>query len=92
MYFLDFDSDGNAVHIDGVPIVNNKGKLDFKHLKLTLDLKSKRLISAVLDDNEELSAKEVLIILFVYLSISHHTKIHSLANWAVSVEVIVVPS
>lgn len=86
IYFIEFDEQGYAEFNLTVPIINKDGQCNFKDLELRLNLKTKQLVSSVLDNNEVLSAKETMTILFLYWISAHHAKIHSLANWAVDVE------
>ena len=53
-------------------------------LSVEIDLTSKELISAQLDDMP-LSPEQAVILLWFYLISANHVKIHSMANWGVNV-------
>ena len=87
IYFIGFNENGTARFFFGdLPIINKDGLIRIKKLRVDIDLKTKRLHSAALDEKSNLSAKEVLILLSFYVAFANHVKIHAVANWAVQVE------
>lgn len=88
IHFVEFDDVGNVKYrFDDIPIINKNGVCEVKEiLELHVDLKNKRLVSAVFNNSEHLSSRETLTILFFYLVSAHHVKLHSFANWAVNLE------
>ena len=87
MYFIGFNEDGTArFYFTAFPIISKDGLFRVKKLQMDTNLKTKRLASAVLDNESDLSPRETLILLFFFWVSAHHVKMHSLANWAVQVE------
>lgn len=63
------------------PLLSPAGQLQVASLlAVELDLDTKSMLHATLDDRE-LSANEVIILLSFYLSFTHHVKTHAIANW-----------
>lgn len=57
----------------------------FDLFSIEIDLKTKRMVGAKLDD-DELTADEVAILIFYYTISAMHVKLHALANWAINME------
>ena len=57
----------------------------FDLLSVDIDLKTKRMVGARLDD-EELEADEAAILLFYYTISAMHVKLHAVSNWAINME------
>ena len=67
-------------------IIDKDGMFVIKDLfAIDIDLESRRMVKAELDD-EELTAPQAAILLFFNGISAHHVKIHSFANWGVNVE------
>lgn len=68
------------------PIVTQDGGFAVADLlQVDIDLKKKRMVCAKIDD-KELSAREVVILIFFYTISAFHVKLHSISNWAINLE------
>ena len=64
------------------PMLDKNGKMKIaKLLRVDIDLQTKCLEAATLDD-EPLAARDVVILVWFHTISGHHVKIHAYANWA----------
>ena len=68
------------------PILDNSGAFEVKtHMTIFIDLNTKRMCRASLDD-EPLTAKEAMILIWFRTIGSGHVKSHAYGNWGANVE------
>jgi hypothetical protein len=68
------------------PIVNTNGRVHVAKLfQVDIDLNSKRMVRASLDE-EELTASEAMTLAWFHTILANHVKLHALANWGINVE------
>ena len=83
------DAGGNEIagfFVTDFPGVLQDGSFKvFDLLSVDIDLKTKRMVGARLDD-EELEADEAAILLFYYTISAMHVKLHAVSNWAINME------
>lgn len=84
---------GRFVWNDFPTIDNNDNLIFFRSLTVNVDLTSKVMVSATISEGEwsnsdevkvsKIEARDVLVILCLYVFSANHVKVHSVANWGV---------
>jgi len=70
-------------HWEDFPYLEKDGSFGVGKLKVKVNLETKAMISAMLDESE-LAANEAIILIWFHTIFAGHVKLHAMANWAVN--------
>ena len=70
--------------IPKLPYADHECTYNIANLDIKLDLDTKEMVAASLDD-EHLTSSETVILLLFYIPSAHHVKVHSMGNWSLNI-------